>query len=177
MRPMDEWLQSEETGLPFSHCVSCRLPLLEIAAPWLVNKDYFRGECVLEYAVCQPCRNRVSERIPEASKAAIRRFLEGEIDWEARVAGFMAAPDPAERFSHCVACRKPREELDGFGISALFDSGGHLVTGPLPLLICRGCIARMTDLLCDESRAVWKQFLDDHFQGPPDDGPGFPGLL
>jgi hypothetical protein len=67
--------------------------------------------------------------------------------------------------------------MEGFGISALFDSGGHLVTGPLPLLICRGCIARMTDLLCDESRAVWKQFLDDHFQGPPDHGPGFTGLL
>ena len=43
MRSLEEWLCSEETGEPFTHCVRCRLPLLEIDAPWLVNKDYFRG--------------------------------------------------------------------------------------------------------------------------------------
>lgn len=176
MRSMDDWLGSEETGQPFSHCIGCRLPLLETDAPWLVNKDYFRGECVLEYAVCQPCRDHISQGISEASKAAVRAFLEREIDWDARLAEFMAAHDPAGRFSHCIACRTARGQMEGFGISALFDSGGHLVTGPLPLLICRPCIGRMTELLCDQSRNVWKQFLEDHFAGPPD-GSGFPGLL
>lgn len=176
MLSVDEWLRSEETGQPFSHCVSCRLPLLEIDAPWLVNKDYFRGECVLEYAVCQPCRDDITGRIPEDSKEAIRGFLEREIDWDARVAEFMAAHDLAPRFSNCIACRTPRGEMEGFGISALFDSGGQLVTGPLPLLICRSCIGRMTGLLGDEARDVWKQFLADHFTGPPGDS-GFPGLL
>lgn len=176
MRSVDEWLSSEETGLPFSVCVSCRLPLLEIDAPWLINKDYFREECVLEYAVCQPCRDRVAARISEGSKAAVRGFLEREIDWDARVAEFMASPDLEERFSKCIACRTPRGEMDGFGISALFDSGGNLVTGPLPLLICRSCIARMTGLLSEQCRGVWKQFLSEHFSGPPDE-PSFPGLL
>jgi hypothetical protein len=176
MRSVDEWLRSEETGQPFSHCVSCRLPLLEIDAPWLVNKDYFRGECVLEYAICQGCRDRMTGMIPEDSKEAVRGFLEREIDWNARVAEFMAAHDPASRFSNCIACRTPRGEMAGFGISALFDSGGHLVTGSLPLLICRCCIGRMSGLLCDETRGVWKQFLNEHFTGPPDDS-GFTGLL
>jgi hypothetical protein len=176
MRSMDEWLCSEETGLPFSHCVSCRVPLLEIDAPWLVNKDYFRGECVLEYAICQPCRDEMSRRIPEESKAAVRRFLETEIDWAARLAEFMNEPDLRERFSECIACRTPRGLTEGFAISALFDSGGNLVTGPLPLLICRSCIARLTSLLSEQSRAVWKQFLEEHFSGPPDDS-AFPGLL
>jgi hypothetical protein len=172
---MDEWLCSEETGVAFSHCVSCRLPLLEIDAPWLVNKDYFRDECVLEYAVCQPCRDRSARAISEESKAAVRNFLESEIDWEARIAEFMATPDPETRFSHCIACRTPRELTEGFAVSALFDSGGHLVTGPLPLLICRNCIGRMTESLSDQSRAVWKQFLDTHFESPPDDN-AYPGL-
>ena len=176
MRSMAEWLNSEETGLPFTHCVGCRLPLLEIDAPWLVNKDYFRGECVLEYAVCQPCRDRVASQIPESSKAAICGFLESEIDWSARLAEFMASNELADRFSTCIACRAPRSEVEGFGISASFDSGGHLVTGPLPLMLCRSCIGRMMGLLCEESRVVWKQFLADHFTGPPDDS-GFTGLM
>lgn len=176
MRSADEWLCSEETGVAFSHCVSCRLPLLEIAAPWLVNKDYFRDECVLEYAVCQHCRDHLSEGISEESKTAVRHFLESEIDWQARVAEFMASADPAERFSHCIACRTPRECMEGFALSALFDSGGTLVTGPLPLLICRSCIGRMTASLSAQTRELWKQFLAEHFDGPPDDQT-FPGLL
>lgn len=176
MRSMEEWLRSEETGMAFAHCVGCRMPLVEIDAPWLVNKDYFRGECVLEYAICQPCRDRISGRIPEVSKAAIRGFLEREIDWDARVSEFMAAHESAGRLSNCIACRTPRGEMEGFGISALYDSAGHLVTGLLPLLICRSCIGRMTELLCDESRGVWEEFLADHFTGPSD-GSGFPGLL
>ncbi len=176
MRSVDEWLCSEESGAAFSHCVSCRLPLLEIDAPWLVNKDYFRDECVLEYAICQPCRDRTSGGISEESKAAVRRFLETEIDWDARLAEFMISEDPADRFSHCIACRTPRSLTEGFAISALFDSGGSLVTGPLPLLICRSCINRMTESLSEQSREQWRQFLDAHFSGPPGDN-AFPGLL
>jgi hypothetical protein len=176
MRSVDDWFCSEETGEAFTHCLSCRVPLLEIDAPWLVNKDYFRDECVLEYAICQPCRDRTSEGISEESKKALRNFLETEIAWEERVAEFMDSPDPAARFSHCIACRMPRGLTDGFAISGLFDSGGKLVVGPLPLLICRSCIDRMTALLSEPSREVWRRFLEAHFAGPPDDR-AFPGLM
>lgn len=176
MLSMDAWLRSEETGEPFTHCVSCRLPLLETDVPWLVNKDYFRGECVLEYALCQTCREELSGRISEDSKASVRGFLEKEIAWDERVAEFMTSGNLLERFARCIACRTPREELEGFGISALFDSGGELVTGPLPLLICRPCIGRMTESLSEDSRRVWREFLEGHFAGPPD-ASGFPGLL
>lgn len=172
MKSMESWLRSEETGAPFRQCVECRLPLLEIDAPWLVNKDYFRGECLMEYAICQVCRDRISAKISEESKAAVRRFLETAILWEERLAEFMLMADPAERFGACIACRTSRMDLEGYGVSALFDSGGHLTTGALPLLICRPCIGKMTAGLSDESRAVWKEFLAAHFPGPPDGSGG-----
>lgn len=176
MATLETWLKSEETGESFTHCVSCRIPLLETDMSWLVNKDYFRGECVLEYALCQGCREELSARISEGSKAAVRQFLESEIAWDQRVAEFMMSDDVLLRFERCIACRTPRADLEGYGISALFDSGGEVVTGPLPLLICRPCIGRMTASLSEESRAVWREFLDRHFDGPPDSG-GFPGLF
>jgi len=170
MRSTDAWLQSEEIGEPFRSCVECRLPLLEIDAPWLVNKDYFRNECVLEYAICKPCRDGIAMKISDESKAAVRQFLENEVDWNSRVAEFMDMHDPCERFSACIACRKPRESIERFAISALFDSGGYLTCGALPLLMCRECISRMTAELSDESRAVWKQFVDSHFSIAPGEG-------
>ena len=176
MSTMDDWLNSEETGGPFSHCLCCQLPLVEIAGPWLVNKEFVRGECVLEYAICQLCRDIITEQLSEESKASVRHFLEQEIDWEGRMQEFMLSHDLTERFDSCIACRAPREEMDGYGISALFDSGGSLVTGPLPLLICRPCVSRMTENLSDKSREVWKTFLAKHFAGPPGDS-GFSGWV
>lgn len=176
MPKMEDWLGSEETGGPFSHCLRCKLPLLEIAEPWLVNKEFFRGECVLEYAICQPCRDLVTDQLSDSSKASVRGFLEREIDWESRMREFMLSHELTDRFAACIACRTPTESLEGYGISALFDSGGSLVTGPLPLLICESCIGRMTESLSEESREVWRTFLSENFAGPPKDS-GFPGLF
>lgn len=176
MRTMDEWLGSEETGEPFSHCLCCKVPLVEIDAQWLVNKEFVGTECVLEYAVCQPCRDRVTDQLSEESKEAVRSFLENEIDWGERMKEFMLSRDPVERFDACIACRAPRAEVGGFGLSALFDSGGMVVAGALPLLICQPCIARMTAPLSAASREVWRKFMSDHFAGPPTDS-GFPGLF
>jgi hypothetical protein len=176
MWKMDRWLESEETGKPFSHCQCCRFPLLEIAQPWLVNKEFVHGECVLEYAVCHPCRDAVAAEFSEESKRSVRDFLEREIDWDARLQQFMLAHDVGERFAACIACQAPRTELPGFGLSALFDSGGALTSGPLPLLICTSCIDRMTAGLSEASHHAWRKFLADHFDGPPDDS-RFPGLL
>lgn len=176
MRSIHDWLGSEETGRPFSHCLRCRFPLLEIDGPWLVNKEFQNGECVLEYAVCQTCRDEVTDQLSEESKESVRQFLEHEIDWEKRMREFMLARDPAERFEACISCRVPREELKGYGLSALFDSGGSLVEGPLPLLICQPCIGRMTASLSEQSREVWRRFLADHFPGPPSES-GFQGLF
>lgn len=51
MPPFELWLTSTETGKAFSHCIRCKLPLLEIASPWMINKDFHKGECTLEYAI------------------------------------------------------------------------------------------------------------------------------
>lgn len=173
MRMIDDWLVSEETGKAFTHCQCCRLPLVEIDAPWLVNKEFGHGECVLEYAVCQPCRDDVTERLSEDSKDLVRNFLEKEIDWAARMSEFMMAQDEVARLDACIACRTARDEVEGFGISALFDSGGVLVTGPLPLLMCKACVGRMMEGFSDRSREVWKNFLELNFAGPRGEG-GFP---
>jgi hypothetical protein len=169
MRSIHDWLCSEETGEAFHHCVRCKFPLLEIAVPWLVNKEFHRGECTLEYAICQSCRDAVTHGFSEESKAAVRGFLEREIDWESRLGEFMRMHDLVERFDSCVVCAAARDGMDGYGISALFDAGGHLVEGSLPLLICRPCIVRMTASLSAASLETWKRFLDRHFDGPPDD--------
>jgi hypothetical protein len=169
------WLLSEETGEPFRKCVRCRLPLLEVMAPWVVNKEYHHGDCVLEYALCRPCRDRVTEEFSETSKAAIRTYLEQSIDWNSRLGEFMAHDGLAARFEACGVCRAPRAKLEGFGISSAFDAEGHLLEGALPLLVCNQCLAAASAQLSQETRDAWQKFVDSHFDGPPAGQKSFPG--
>jgi hypothetical protein len=169
MSMLSPWLLSEETGEPFRHCIHCRLPLDEIAVPWLVNKEYRRGECILEYAICQHCRDAVSAGFSEESKEAVRKFLEEEIDWAARIDALMDESSIELHLANCIRCHAPRETLTGFGISAQFDSSGELIQGPLPLLMCDDCTARLRERFTPESLEAWQRFLAEHFPGPPGD--------
>ena len=84
------------------------------------------------------------------------------LDW-------MALEKPAERMDHCVACRAPREQMDGFTISAQFGKDGSLIDGALPLLMCSSCVSQITTRLSEESRIVWQNFIAEYFEGPDAD--------
>jgi hypothetical protein len=165
MSELMKWFESVETDAPFRTCKVCGHPL-EFSDSWVVNKHYHRGECVMEYAVCEECRDEISGKFSEESKTVIREFLENEIDWEQRMLEWMALANPAARLDHCVACRIPRSEAEGFVISAQFRHDGSLIDGALPLMICSDCMARMTASLSPESRDVWREFVQRNFDGP-----------
>lgn len=165
MPELEKWFESVETDAPFDTCKVCTHPL-DFSESWVVNKHYHRDECVMEYAICEECRDEVSSAFSEESKAAIRAFLENEIDWEQRMLEWMALHDSAERLDRCVACLIPRVLTDGFAISAQFRQDGSLIEGALPLLMCSDCVAKITATLSPHSREVWRDFVARNFEGP-----------
>lgn len=173
MVSISRWLRSEETDRPFKNCIICQRLLLEIGSQWLVNKEYHGGECVIEYAICVPCRDGVGKGIDAESKEVVRHFIENEIDWEARMKEFMMEADVAERFNSCICCLEPRQELQDFGICALYDADGDLTAGALPLLICKTCTTRMFFQLSVSSRDILKQFREHFLTGDSDNNLGF----
>lgn len=170
------WTDSEETGKPFSHCMRCKQPLDAEREPWLVNKEYRMGECILEFAICRPCRGVVTEGLSPDSRESVKKFVEQEISPRGRVARGDLKNDFEGRFDTCVSCGRSREELERFGISALLDSFGLVAADPLPLLICHFCTARMTEKISGHSKQVWGEFLGEHLEGPQD-GSGFHGMI
>jgi len=169
MSELSRWFDSVETDKPFKTCKVCDLPLPLASDVWVVNKHYHRSECVLEYAVCESCRDHVSEKFSEPSKAAIRSFLETEIEWEQRMLDWMDLVRPVERLDRCVACRMSREQTEGFTISGQFGKDGNLIEGALPILMCSSCISQITASLSEESRKVWQNFIAEYFEGPDAD--------
>lgn len=166
MRDLQRWFDSVETDRAFEMCKVCDQLLPLAADTWVVNKHYHREECVMEYAVCEKCRDEVSALFSDSSKAAIRDFLETSIDWEQRMLDWMTLHNPVERLDHCVACRTARTEMQGFTISAQFRHDATLVEGALPLILCSGCVNVITESLSPESRKVWQEFVSEYFEGP-----------
>ncbi|WP_411827825.1 hypothetical protein [Luteolibacter sp. AS25] len=174
MHSLTQWFESVETDRPFETCKACDQLLPLAADSWVVNKHYHRRECILEYAVCEKCRDEVSNRFSEESKARIREFLENEIDWENRIIDWMKLENPAERLDNCVACLTHRSLIDGFTLSAQFRHDGSLVDGALPLMLCSTCTGKVSEQLSPESQKVWLDFVSLNFEGPDSDiiGPG-----
>lgn len=140
MQQLAKWFDSIETEKPFDSCKICQNFLSETGGNWVVNKHYHRKECVLEYAICDHCRDEVSNSFSHDSKAAIREFLETKIDWQQRILEWSKLDQPIKRLDHCVACTMPREWMLGFTISAQFRNNGSLIEGALPLLLCSHCV-------------------------------------
>jgi hypothetical protein len=166
MRKLAQWFDSIETGKPFISCKICEKNLPKAGDSWVINKHYHRKECVMEYAICDHCRDQVAGSFSEASKTAIRDFLETQIDWEQRILEWSKLDQPTKRMDHCVACTMPREWTQEFTISAQFRSDGSLIEGALPLLLCGHCVSQITESLSPESRETWNRFIATYFEGP-----------
>lgn len=168
MSALERWFDSVETGRPFRDCLVCREPL-RASDSWVVNKHFHRGECVMEYAVCDACRDVTSKELSEESKAAFRDFIENGIDWEQRILDWMALSDPVGRLDGCVSCLLGREGLKGFVISAKFGNRGELIERAQPFLMCEDCVQAMTRNISEGSRQLWQDFIDRYFEGPDHD--------
>lgn len=166
MEGIEEWFSSVETGDPFDFCKICEISLPLTAPTWVVNKHYHRNECILEYALCEPCRTGVSDQFSPESKAGIRAFLETGIDWESRILEWTQQDDLVARLAKCISCETSRDTVEGYSISAQLNGNGGFTEGALPLLMCSSCVAIIAESLSPASRRVWTGFLNDHFEGP-----------
>lgn len=162
------WLRSVESGREFEQCTQCGCSLADTRQPWIVNKEWHRGECVMEYALCHECRGGMIASISAESVRFVQGFFEQHIDpmrWIEQIGA--GDGDPAELVASCFACGQSRDDAEGFGISAMFEVAGTLEIGPLPVMICQDCSAKVEEGLSKETRDSWQRFVDENFPGPP----------
>jgi len=164
---IDKWMESVESGGQFGHCTKCARALDETTAPWTVNKEWHRGECVMEYAICHDCRNDMVASISAESMRHVERFFERVPNLSHWLMATVSPDDPESLVERCFTCGVARDEAEGFGISAMFCAPGVLEIGPLPLLVCHGCSGKLEEGLSKETRDSWRRFVEEYFPGPP----------
>lgn len=158
---------SVETERPFESCLRCDAYLLDGELPYSINKQFDRGECVMEFAMCHECKLEMHGEMSVESREAMANFFDEQSRLRHRSAALEG--EPYETWmANCLICGNQPSKLEGYTIGAM-GLGMHQLIDPYPLMICNGCQSQADQLLSAESRKKRDRFIKDHFPGPPTD--------
>lgn len=156
---------SLETDETFKNCCDCNCELLDSAQMYMVQKCFSKDECVMEFALCHNCKEKLDEQISGESKEAIYDFLFDHAEMVEPPEDY-SFDDAMQQIQECLTCGKERKDCEGYTYSGLF-VGTHLVPGPLPMMICDDCQSTMSENMSDHTKDVKDKFYADNFPGPP----------
>ncbi|APZ93914.1 hypothetical protein [Fuerstiella marisgermanici] len=185
--PVPELFWSAYSGEPFFKCIDCEVPLAE-SNVYVVQKRFVGGEAVFEMAMCERCRERMTQEYSEETKQNIteymstqflRRAEDGLEDTEEpQVIEVSEIEDPEDGLAllnrcieECLICGTERKDCHRYSLAGLcrLDEIVAQIT-PLsrtPLMVCEKCERGMADLVSQQTRDSWDRFVEEHFDGPP----------
>ena len=185
--PVPEAFWSEYSGKPFVKCIDCEVPLAE-SNVYIVQKKFVAGEAVFEMAMCERCRNFMTQEYSEETRQNIVEHMGQQFRKKTEQA-LEESGDPQiievrqienegegqailrECMDYCLICGTEREKCHRYSLAGLCRDSEIVAQvtpiGRTPLMICDECEQGMADLISKKTRDAWDRFVDEHFDGPP----------
>ena len=154
-QPIPEDLYSEYEERPFGHCTRCGETLQDDNGGFQISKAYKRGECVMEYALCDHCRISMLEEFSQESKRRLSQFQHDNV----------ALDRGLDCCSVCGVSRKS-SDVEDFVITGLCE-GSNLMHS---IMVCGRCGDGIQEIISAKTRDTWRRFVDENFPGPPSEG-------
>lgn len=149
-------LHSEYEERPFRHCTRCGETLADDQGGFQISKAFKRGECVMEYALCDHCRVSMMEEFSQESKKRLADYQHGHVNLH-------------RGLHHCSVCGVDRLTEEGaadYVITGLCE-GSRLLHS---IMVCGQCGDGIQELISAQTRDTWRRFVDENFPGPPGEG-------
>ncbi len=153
--PIPPELHSEYEERPFGHCTRCGETLEDDQGGFQISKAYKRGECVMEYALCDHCRIAMMEEFSQESKKRLAQFQDERVRLD-------------RGLDCCSVCGVSRrsDTVNDFVITGLCE-GSSLVHS---IMVCGKCGDGIQEVISVKTRDTWRRFVDENFPGPPSEG-------
>lgn len=174
--PVPKLFYSEYLEQPFEDCINCGCSL-GTAAVYVIQKRFVIGEAVFEMAICDNCRQQLTETYSEETKAALNERM---MQYFGRMAAEVLEQQPSSRpaedlldrcMNFCLICSATRENCKKYSLAGLFRRQEIVVQcsaiGQSPVMICDRCEEELSELISQKTRDAWQRFMDEHFDGPP----------
>lgn len=173
--PTDFWSAFLER--PFQNCVCCQCDLPQASA-YVIQKQFVRNEVVLEMAICQACRQELSESFSEETRDRIGKKLAENAQNSASSHrsteySLISPADLLHRFmNRCFLCGRARETSNRYSLTGLFCGDQIAVQysppSQSPVMVCEGCEKGYVGLLSQKTRDTWERFVEQFLGDPPE---------
>lgn len=151
-RPIPKLLFSFYEDRPFTICTRCGESLVHFEQGFLISKMFKAGECLMEYAICQPCHERMILEYSNESKRALQQHHEHHFH-------------ELNSLELCAFCKKVSTAEGEFSVGGLCQ--GEALQQAIH--ICHGCAENIQGLISESTRDVWRRFREENMPGPPAD--------
>lgn len=151
-RPIPQILHSFYEDRPFTICTRCGESLVHFEQGYVLNKVFKAGECLVEYAICHPCHERMVLEYSTESKQALQKYHDEHFR-------------DLDSLDTCGFCGRPGAEGDEFSIGGVCrgEAMHHAIR------ICHPCGEKIQGLISEQTRDVWRRFREENMPGPPAD--------
>lgn len=155
------------TDDPFVACSMCERPFTE-TTQYMIEKAYVRDEVIFEYALCDPCLDKIRSEVSVESLAAVARFFTRSMDRDARTALQRKWPtDPEDWIQHCILTGRARSDCDHYQICGVC-RGTDMVFGEMPCMISSPALEELQQELSKKTKDRFDDFTRDVLGLPTD---------
>jgi len=149
--PIPDLLHSAYHEAPFESCLKCERPLRSFQGMYEIQKIFRQGRPIWEHAICNRCGEELIQEYSDPSLERIHDFM-SRLDLH------------ADEMASCHLCEQSVETGEEHMISALCRQDDMILS---PMILCMDCLDRMNEMLSDETRDSWDDFVRNNVPGMP----------
>jgi hypothetical protein len=164
----------DSTGQPFQFCIECESELIESNKHYFIEKavrkypDSDKTLTIFEFAICQECIYTRQQELSEDSEEALANFYAGKTITKPPFLhkGFESLYISSS-LETCAFSGKPLEDSQEYQIVGEFN-GKQMRLSNFPFAISGEQIEAISEILSEETKGGFDDFIGKHFSGPPE---------
>ena len=155
---------------PFCECTFCGKDLLQGEVSYMIEKSFKVNpnnksrNTAFEYAICMDCNKRKMQAMSAESVQNIQQYMIDNFVLE-ELEGH--AQDNKDPFAKCLVTGTPTEELVEYNIVGQF-IGDKMISGQFPILISPSIGEEIQELLSQQTKDEFDDFMDTITNVPPE---------
>lgn len=174
--PIPELFWSAFDEAPFTRCIACDCQVAD-SPMYVIQKRFVAGEAVFEMAVCEQCRQSLTQSYSLETRQRLNEKL--TVCFQSNPLLQVEAgqePPGGEQLlrrcmDFCLICGCARMACRGYSLAGLFRTEQIVVQcsrlGQSPVMVCDSCERSLEGMISAKTRESWDRFVEEHFDGPP----------
>lgn len=164
---------SDLTGAPFNHCISCDKKILDDNSPYVIEKalktygSLNSYSTIFEYAMCMPCVNNLKGNISELSMQRMNEYFMQNVNFQKKMSQMenLSEDTIIERLNSCLVNDLPVSEINECQVYA-YCIGDKLIVQEFPYMVSGQALDEIVELLSPETLDDLDRLKNELVGGP-----------